>query len=314
MEVTPATVATTPVAEAAASGVKVEVAKTRKLGVIGWAAVGWLVAIVGGAILAPILPIADPDERFRGLARQPPFTDGHLLGGDRLGHDMLAQVVYAARISLVVATGAVLLGLLVGGLLGLLAGYLRGRTDTVLTTGFNVLLSIPALVLALSLVAVLASSDSASGAPGASTGRKMVVLILALGIVTVPILGRITRASALSWSERDFVKAAQVAGAKPARIMFREVLPNVLPAMMSITLLGIAVAIVAEGSLALLGVGITEEPTWGNMVDASRKELSQNGQVHMVVIPSLAIFFTVFALNYLGDVVRARFDVREGVL
>jgi peptide/nickel transport system permease protein len=84
--------------------------------------------------------------------------------------------------------------------------------------------------------------------------------------------------------------------------------------MMSITLLGIAVAIVAEGSLALLGVGITEEPTWGNMVDASRKELSANGQVHMVMVPSLAIFFTVFALNYLGDVVRARFDVREGVL
>jgi peptide/nickel transport system permease protein len=292
---------------------QVEVAATRRLGPIGWLCVVWLGLITGAAVLAPILPIPDPDESFgRELARKPPVVAGHLLGGDAIGRDMLSRVVYGARTSLLIAVGAVLLGLLVGGLLGLLAGYVRGKADVVLTTLFNVLLSIPALVLALSLVAVLAPTDTADGADPVSHTRRVVVLILALGIVTVPVLGRITRASTLSWAEREFVKASEVSGAKPARIIFREVLPNVLPAMMSITLLGIAVAIVAEGSLALLGVGITAEPTWGNMIEGGRDFLRD--YPHIVFIPSAAIFFTVMSLNYLGDVVRARFDVRETAL
>lgn len=294
------------------AGQQVEVAKTRKLGPVGWLCVTWLGLITGAAILAPILPIPDPDESFgTDLARKPPIVAGHLLGGDNIGRDMLSRIVYGARTSLLIAVGAVLLGLVVGGLLGLLAGYVRGKTDTVLTTMFNVLLSIPALVLALSLVAVLAPTDP-SGGEVVSHTRRMLVLILALGVVTVPVLGRITRASTLSWAEREFVKASEVSGAKPARIIFREVLPNVLPAMLSITLLGIAVAIVAEGTLALLGVGITAEPTWGNMIESGRDFLRD--YPHIVFIPSAAIFFTVMSLNYLGDVVRARFDVRETVL
>ena len=125
-----------------------------------------------------------------------------------------------------------------------------------LTTVFNVL-SIPALVLALALVAIFASAQDGSN------GRKSAVMFAALAIVTVPLIGRIARASAMAWSEREFVKAAEVLGAGHVRILWREVLPNVLPAMVSIALLGIAVAIVAEGSLALLGVGITEVPSWG---------------------------------------------------
>ena len=306
METIEADIVTTPPEQ-------VEVAATRKLGPIGWLSVGWLVLITGSALLAPILPIADPDESFgREIARKGPGAGGHLLGGDAIGRDMLSRVIYGARTSLLIAIGAVLLGLLVGGLLGLLAGYVRGKLDTALTTMFNVFLSIPALVLALSLVAVLAPTDTADGGDPVSHGRRVAVLILALGIVTIPILGRITRASTLSWSEREFVKASEVSGAKPGRIMFREVLPNVFPAMMSITLLGIAVAIVAEGSLALLGVGITEEPTWGNMIEGGRDFLRD--APHLVFVPSAAIFFTVMSLNYLGDVVRARFDVREAVL
>ena len=292
---------------------QVEVAATRKLGPIGWLSVGWLVLITGSALLAPILPIADPDESFGSeIARKGPGAGGHLLGGDTIGRDMLSRVIFGARTSLLIAVGAVLLGLVVGGLLGLVAGYVRRKVDTVLTTVFNVFLSIPALVLALSLVAVLAPTDTGDGGDPVSNTRRVVVLILALGVVTVPILGRITRASTLSWSEREFVKASEVSGAKPARIMFREVLPNVFPAMMSIALLGIAVAIVAEGSLALLGVGITEVPTWGNMIEGGRRDLRD--APHIVFIPSGAIFFTVMALNYLGDVIRARFDVREAVL
>jgi peptide/nickel transport system permease protein len=108
------------------------------------------------------------------------------------------------------------------------------------------------------------------------------------------------------------VKAAEVMGAKPLRIIWREVLPNVLPAMMSIALLGVGVVIVAEGALSLLGAGITGVPTWGNMISEGRNQLRT--APYIVFIPSIAMFFTVLSLNYLGDVVRARFEVRESML
>lgn len=286
---------------------EIETAPTRRLGVFGWFSLLWLGGITLLALLAPILPLEDPDQSYLEIVRQPPIQPDHLLGGDGSGRDMLSRVIWGARTSLTISVSAVLLGLLVGGLLGLVAGYHRGKLDAALTTLFNVLLSIPALVLSLSLVAVFANSDES-----VSNGRKLTVLIAALAIVTVPILGRITRASALAWSEREFVKAAEVLGAGHGRIMRREVLPNVAPAIMSIALLGVAVAIVAEGSLALLGVGVTEVPSWGNMIALGRSDLAR--APHIVAIPSIAIFCTVLALNYLGDVVRARFDVREAAL
>jgi peptide/nickel transport system permease protein len=286
---------------------EIETAPTRRLGVFGWFSLLWLGGLTLLALLAPILPLKDPDHSYLEIVREPPIQPDHLLGGDGSGRDMLSRVIWGARTSLTISVSAVLLGLLVGGLLGLVAGYHRGRLDAALTTLFNVLLSIPALVLSLSLVAVFANSDES-----VSNGRKLAVLIAALAIVTVPILGRITRASALAWSGREFVKAAEVLGAGHGRIMLREVLPNVAPAIMSIALLGVAVAIVAEGSLALLGVGVTEVPSWGNMIALGRSDLAR--APHIVAIPSIAIFCTVLALNYLGDVVRARFDVREAAL
>jgi peptide/nickel transport system permease protein len=300
--------AETAAAEPAVLGVEeIEAAPTKRLGLFGWFSILWLGGITLLALLAPILPLKDPDRSYLEIVRQPPIQPDHLLGGDGSGRDMLSRVIWGARTSLTISVSAVLLGLLVGGLLGLVAGYHRGKLDAALTTLFNVLLSIPALVLSLSLVAVFANSDES-----VSNGRKLTVLIAALAIVTVPILGRITRASALAWSEREFVKAAEVLGAGHGRIMVREVLPNVAPAIMSIALLGVAVAIVAEGSLALLGVGVTEVPSWGNMIALGRSDLAR--APHIVAIPSIAIFCTVLALNYLGDVVRARFDVREAAL
>ena len=286
---------------------EIETAPTRRLGVFGWFSLTWLGGITLLAVLAPILPLKDPDQSYLEIVRKPPIQPGHLLGGDGSGRDMLSRVIWGARTSLTISVSAVLLGLLVGGLLGLVAGYHRGKLDAALTTLFNVLLSMPALVLALSLVAVFASSDE-----NTSTSRKLVVLIAALGIVSIPVLGRISRASTLAWSEREFVKAAEVMGAKPLRIIWREVLPNVLPAMMSIALLGMGVVIVAEGALALFGASVQGEPTWGTMIADGRGDL--RNYPHIVFIPSAALFFTVLSLNYLGDVVRARFEVRESVL
>lgn len=292
---------------AAVDAEPIETSPTRKLGVVGWFSILWLGGITLAAILAPWLPLPDPDRSYLEIVRIGPIQPGHFLGGDGQGRDLLSRIIWGARASLGISVAAVAIGFLVGGLFGLVAGYFRGAVDAVLTTIFNVLLSIPALVLALALVAVFASTGE-----DASTGRKTTVLIAALAIVTVPLIGRIARASTMAWSEREFVKAAEVLGAGHVRIMLREVLPNVLPAMVSIALLGIAVAIVAEGSLALLGVGLTEVPSWGNLIAFGRTDLAR--APHIVGLPSVAIFLTVLALNYLGDVVRARFDVREGGL
>ncbi len=136
------------------------------------------------------------------------------------------------------------------------------------------------------------------------------ILIIAIGVVAIPLIGRISRASALTWSQREFVLAARAQGAKNGRIMWREVLPNVLPAMFSIALLSIAIAIVAEGALAILGVGVRPPtPSWGNIIAIDRGVLFTSP--HIVFEPSILIFVTVLALNYLGDVIRAKFDVRE---
>jgi peptide/nickel transport system permease protein len=282
-------------------------ARRARLGVSGWLAIAWLAFTALAAVLAPILPLDDPNDTVASLVRQPPGTDGHILGGDGLGRDLLSRMVWGARASLLLGAASVLFGLVLGGLLGLVAGYFRGRTDTIFTGAFDVLLSFPQLILALTLVTVFASQE------GVSATRRMVVLILALGIVSVPVLARITRANTLAWSQREFVQAARAMGARNRQIMFGEVLPNVLPAMFSIALLGVAVVIVAEGGLSLLGVGVQlPTPSWGNILAEGRADLRD--APHIVMIPTIVIFLTVLSLNYLGDVVRARFDVRESAL
>ena len=284
----------------------VEIGATKRLGVGAWLAIGWLVLVVGAAILAPVLPLDDPQQTVGAITRQGP-GNGHLLGGDGIGRDVFARLVFGARASLVVSTCAVLMGMLFGGALGLIAGYFRGRLDSILTNIFNVLLAIPQLVLALALIAVFANE------PTVTATRREFWLVMSLGIVSIPILGRITRANTLAWAQREFVLAARAMGAKSRRILLRDVLPNVLPAMFSIALLGIAVVIVAEGGLSVLGVGVKlPTPSWGNMIAEGRTELQD--APHIVFAPAAAIFFTVLALNYLGDVVRARFDVRESAL
>jgi peptide/nickel transport system permease protein len=281
-------------------------ARQRRLGVFGVASIGWLAFITLMAVLAPVLPLDDPNENVASIVGQPPGTDGHLLGGDALGRDLLSRMVWGGRASLVLAVASIIFGVVAGGALGLAAGYFRGRTDTVLTGSFDVLLSFPQLILALTLVTVFAGG-------GVSSTRRMVWLILALGIVSIPVLARITRANTLSWSQREFVMAARAMGARNRSIMFGEVLPNVLPAMFSIALLGVAVVIVAEGGLSLLGVGVQlPTPSWGNIIAEGRADLRD--APHIVLVPTIAIFLTVLALNYLGDVVRARFDVRESAL
>jgi peptide/nickel transport system permease protein len=275
-----------------------------KMGIGGWLSLIWLVLLLVLVLFAPVLPFKDPG-RSAYIPRQPMFSGENLFGTDTNGRDVLARVAFGARVSIMIGVGAVVFGMVIGGALGLYAGYFRNRVSTAIAWVFDVLLAFPALVLALALVAVLASAAETSEM------QRNLVIILALGIISVPLLGRIVRGATLSWSQREFVLAARSLGAKDLRIMVREVLPNVLPALFSIALLSVAVAIVAEGALALLGAGTTSI-SWGSMIAGGRGDLQR--LPHVVMVPSAAIFLTVLALNYLGDIARSRFDVRESLL
>ncbi len=291
--------------------------RSQRLGIGAWAAIVWLAIVFFGAILIPILVKSNATDNAIAGHSSLGFlkVSSHPLGFDRNGNDMLLSLANGARNSMLVSVGAISFGLLVGGGLGLIAGYFRGVVDTVLTTLFNVLLAIPQLLLALSLVTVFATTaiDSSGNQHPPSYGRRLVILIFALGVVAVPILARITRANALQWSQREFVLAARAQGAGNIRVMLREVLPNVLPAMFSIALLGIAVTIVAEGGLSILGVGVLPPAvSWGNMIAISRADLPT--LPYELFEPIICIFLTVLSLNYLGDIIRARFDVRESAL
>jgi peptide/nickel transport system permease protein len=283
------------------------VSARRRLRLGAWFAIGWMVAIIALAILAPVLPLDDPDQINADCVQKGFFTPGHPMGCDGIGRDLLSRNIWGARASLLVGVGSIVIGFALGGSLGLIAGFHRGRLDSILTAFFDLMLAFPQLILALTLVSVLATKDDTT-----STAR-LGVLIVALGIVGIPIVARITRANTLSWAQREFVLAARAQGAKNRRIIVREVLPNVLPAMFSISLLGIAVAIVAEGGLSVLGVGVQlPTPSWGNIISVGVGDVEDTPWV--VFGAAGFIFLTVLSLNYLGDVVRARFDVRESAL
>ncbi len=291
--------------------------RSQRLGIGAWLALIWMAIVILGGIFIPMIFHSNAtNNALAGHSSQGFFKVlSHPFGFDRNGDDMLLNLAKGARNSMVVGIGAVGLGLIIGGTLGLIAGYYRRGVDGALSTFFNTLLAIPQFVLALSLVTVFATTaiDSSGNQHPPSSVHRLFVLIFALGIVSIPILARITRANSLQWSQREFVLAAKAQGATNRRIMVREVLPNVLPAMFSIALLAIAVVIVAEGGLSILGVGVLPPAvSWGNMIAGTRGDLQT--LPYELFEPIACIFFTVLSLNYLGDIVRARTDVRESAL
>jgi peptide/nickel transport system permease protein len=273
--------------------------KRGKLGIAAWMAIFWMGLLVFCAVFASFLPLADPINSVDANAIGKGSSADHIMGVDSNGRDVLSRVVYGIRASLEIGVGSVAIGFVVGGFLGLVGGYFKGRIGNLIAGLLDTLLAFPALILALAIVAFL--------------GQTILNITIALAIVATPILARIARASALSWSEREFVLAARAQGAKHFRIIWREIFPNVLPAMLSIAVLGVAVAIVAEGGLSVLGVGVKlPTPSWGNIIQGGLPDLRTAPNI--VLFPSAVIFLTVLSLNFLGDVVRARFDVRESGL
>jgi peptide/nickel transport system permease protein len=268
--------------------------KKRGYGLVFWLATAWLVVVLICAVFADLLPVKDPltPDVINKLALPGPE---HWLGTDGLGRDTLARLVHGARVSVTISVTAVAIGMVVGGFIGIISGFFRGRTETVLMTIINIILAFPALVLLLVLLAFV--------------GRSLVVISLIVGFLSIPIYTRVARATTLAVAEREFVRAARTMGAKNSRVLAREILPNVVLPVAAFGLVAMGVVIVLEGTLAFLGLSVQQpQPTWGGMIFDGKRYL--NEAAHVVLIPSIAMFLTVLSLNLVGDALRTRFDVR----
>ncbi len=281
----------------------------KRLGVFFWVCVGWLVTLILAAIFADLLPLKDPDQTFRGTSREGPSAE-HWFGNDNIGKDVFSRTIYGTRRSLGIALTSEFIGFMIGGSLGLLAGYYRKRIEGIITGGIDVLLAFPALILALVLSIFLGGTELPVLRTIAGTPTK--ALIVALGILTIPTIARITRAGVLVNTEREYVLAAKTLGARDLRIMLREVLPNVLPSMLAFALIGVSFLIVIEAALAFLGVSDVNSASWGVMISLGRDNLDD--APHAVFFPALFMFMTVLAINYIGDRLRQYFDVREAAI
>ena len=272
----------------------------RRLGFGMWLSIGWLVLLSGAALFADLLPLAD----FKDTKAGKPligFSSGNPLGTDALGRDLLSRVVYGARVSILVGIAAVVLSSIVGGAIGLLSGYYRGRSDRVIMFLTDVLLAFPALLLAIGVVTF-----------SQSRGPLTVIAVIAL-IYLGPTI-RLVRGLTLTVREREYVLVARALGAKGRRIIFREVMPNVIPALLSIGVVAVAGAIVAEGGLAYLNLSVAPPaPTWGSMMAAGVGRVL-NRSLYPALVPATVMFLTVFALMFIGDRLQEMNQTRESAL
>lgn len=257
-------------------------------------AYGWLFTVIAVALLADVLPLTSYATPV-GFPRQGPEWGSLdlLLGTDTQGRSILARCIHGARVSLVVGAVAGLLGFVIGTTLGMLGGYLGGRFDSLVRLIADTMLAFPPLILLLALSSILTPSVR--------------TLLVGLTLLVVPTFTRLARANTLAWSAREFVLAARNMGAGHRRILLKEILPNVLPALGAYLPIVMAALIVAEGSLSFLGLGIPPPtPSWGGMISDGKDAIADFP--HLVFIPALVIFLTVFSLNQAGDHLRQRFD------
>jgi peptide/nickel transport system permease protein len=272
--------------------------RTRRLGSLFWLAVGWISFMVLASTFAGVLLAHSPTDMDM-LERRAVPSLVHWLGTDALGRDELARLLYGARISLTVGLCAPIIGVSIGGALGILAGYFRGRFETIVVGSMDVLLAFPPLVFALAVTAYL--------------GQSIFNLTCILGVLGIPAFMRVARAATLSLAEREFVVAARALGASHARILLHELLPNVFLPLLAFFLLGVAVTIVVEGALSFLGLGVPPPASsWGSMIGEGRESLEIAPR--LAFIPAVTLFLTVLSFNLVGDTLRALTDPRQGAL
>jgi peptide/nickel transport system permease protein len=257
-----------------------------------------LLVLVAVTLLAPWVSPHDPVAvNIRHRLAPPAWMEGgttqHLLGTDQVGRDLLSRVIWGGRVSLLVGVAAVVTSASLGVLLGLGAGYAGGRADTVIMTILNVMLSFPFVLLALAVIAVL--------------GPSLPNMILVLGAAGWPVYTRVVRAETQAIRERDFVVAGRALGMGHARIVFRQILPNLVSAITVIATLQVAQVIIAEAFLSFLGLGVQPPtPAWGNMLGEGRVYMLNSWWI--AAFPGLAIFVTTLVINLMGNALRDWLD------
>jgi len=270
--------------------------RKRRLGILFWACVGWLILNLLAAILANVLPMKNPFFQDYAVVNASPSLH-HLFGTDDLGRDIFSRVVFGSRVSIEVGLGAMFIGFGFGGPLGMLAAYRRGKFDTFLTTFMYIFLAFPAIIATIAVLSFW-------------TPRSLLKIIVVVGIASVPIIYRVIRTATMNIATKDYVIAAKVQGATDRRILVKELLPNVAPIGVSFLLIGVATVITLEGSLAFLGLSVNPPtPSWGNMINESRAILQTNPW--LAIFPSVAMCLFLLCLNFIGDRLRSHFDVTE---
>ena len=269
----------------------------KRLGAGFWVATGWMGLVVFAAIFDNLLPLPNPNQVLAGPPNIGPSWR-FPFGTDLIGHDIFSQVVAGARISMLIGAASVAAGLLIGGGLGVIAGFYRGITDVIVVWVTDVLLTLPGLVLLLAFVAFL--------------GQSLNNVILAIALLSIPAYARIARATSLAVSQRDFVLSALSLGARPRRILVHDVLPLVALPIASYAAIGASIAILAEGALAYLGLGPPNSLSWGDMIAAGQQQLTTAPQ--LTFAPMIVFVITIMALNYMGQTAGAALDPRQGRL
>lgn len=266
--------------------------RSKRMGPLVAFSAGWLALVLLAAIVALVVPMDGRSGDPTAIAAGPSAT--HLLGTDQLGRDILIRLMQGAANTAIVIIGAASLAILIGVTAGVLSGYKRGGTERTLGILADTVLAFPTLVLVMVLVALY--------------GASVWVLVLGLGIALSPTFLRLARAGTLTYRSREFVTASVVLGVSPLRVMRRDILPNIFPAVLAYSFVVMGILAIAEGSLSYLGFGIpSAEASWGNMIASGRVVMVADP--HVVLIPSVVLFLTVMSLNLVGEYLQQRRSV-----
>jgi len=266
----------------------------RRLGWASWIGIILVALLIIAALFAPWLAPYEPTAQNILNQLRPPNA-ANWLGSDDFGRDIFSRLLWGARYSLTIGILAIVIATLVGSLIGMVAGYVGGRFDIIAMQVMDVVLAFPSLILGLALVALM--------------GANLTNIVIAIAFTAIPAFARIARAAVLSQREREYVQACHSLGFSGPRILFRHILPSIIPEVMVMASLWMATAVRTEASLAFIGLGIAPPtPTWGAMVREGFDKILSS--FHLAVFPSLAILALVLAFNLIGDGLRDAIDPR----
>jgi peptide/nickel transport system permease protein len=261
-----------------------------------WVPAGVLILLLAICFLLPlVVTLPSPTNGDIIVNNEPPFSPGHWLGTNVQGVDIFSQLVYGGQVAIEISVAVTVLGMAIGCTLGIVAAYFGGWVDAVISRLLDILIAFPALVLALVIAEGLGPSETH--------------VIWALSVFSIPAFGRIARGATLTIRGLPYMAAARLCGTRAWRIIARHILPNILPGIVTFSLLGLGVVIILEGALDFLGYGIpTPQASWGSMIASGQQVLT--AQPEYVLIPSIVLLITVVALNTLGDALRERWGVQ----